>query len=112
MISATFVDCHELSVMNLREIHDEERFLLIAFPVFICRIEETGRGTWDWVWKQRFHLMPIFAQSLFAPSRTFYLGLDDETSQEGAWASIPDKTNTYARLDMTPFNPQSAKQEE
>ena len=104
MVASTFVGTSELEPMRgTGEILEEERFILLAYPVFTCSLLEISQGYFDIRWSHNFYLMPVFARTVEPPAKKFNLYLEDEVSAEGAWASMPSHSSVYSDYEMSPF---------
>ena len=104
MIASTFIGKWELETMRgTNEILEEDRFILLAYPAFSCRLLEIRSNEFDIRWHQDFHLIPVFAGTTEAPVKKFNFILEEEVSAEGAWASMPSYSSVYSDYDMSPF---------
>lgn len=104
MVSSTFTGRSELEpIRGTTKIEDEERFILLAYPVFTCGLRQVGNDDWYVGWDQSLYLMPVFAHTMLPPVKKFFLRLEEEVSIENAWASMPNHSTLYSDLKMSPF---------
>ena len=104
IISSAFVGKSELKNMDAGEVlFDEQRHLLLAYPVFSFGLVEVDHMKYEFEWQHRFHLVSVFADTLKPPLRKFYLNFDEECTPANVWASMPSKSTLYRDFKMSPF---------
>ena len=104
MVRSMFIGRSELEpIRGTGKIIDEEKFILLAYPVFGCSLQKVSDDNWDCRWTHKFYLMPVFADRINPPVKKFTLSLDEPLSVEGAWASMPSHSTLYSDFKMSPF---------